>query len=150
MASANSVKYPELMIELETTKGSGTFTRVCGLYDYEINRSTETSETKIPDCDDESKPLSVEKDIVSTSMSISGSGIMAKQSSDSLLSWFHSGEQKLCRVYHSHAQTGEIEYETGNVILSSLGDSKQKEGSSAISRSIELQFAGEVSTSLKA
>lgn len=149
MALATTIGAYQYVLEVETAT-AGTYAKICGVKETEINRETEVAETKVPDCADLSKPLETVKTITGRSMSVQCNGLMSKESSDMLAKWWHSGGKKKVRLGHLYAATGEIEYEMAEGILSSLNDSVKLEGDGVVNRQFTIDFSGAITTSAKA
>ena len=80
MTAATTVPFSGLVVLLESTTTANTFVAPCGLKERALTLTKETGETVVPDCDDEDAAPFVERDLVSRSANISGSGVMARQS----------------------------------------------------------------------
>ena len=140
VSKATTEKFSELVLELETAPGSGTFARICGLIDAEVSRSANVDEAEVPDCDDENLPLEIEKEVRSVDVSVSGTGVWAQESHESLLDWFYSSGAINIRIGNLNAAVGDTEYETGPALLTSLGQSRTK--GQKVAASIEISFDG--------
>lgn len=147
MAQATTEKFEEMVLEVSSDSGS-TWTRPCGLIDVTVTRSASVDTAEIPDCDDESKPLSIEKQIRAIEVSVSGTGVWAQESHETMMDWFYSAASLDCRVGNLKADTGDTEYETGEALLTSLTHSRTKGGK--VTAEIELQFDGTPTRSVKA
>jgi hypothetical protein len=147
MANAITEKYEELVLELSTDGGT-TWARICGLIDVEITRTSNIDTSETPDCDDESLPLSVERQVRSIEVSASGTGVWAQQSHQSLMDWFYSSTTQDVRLGNLNAASSDTEYETGKAILASLSNSRTK--GQKVSAAIEIQFDGTPVRSAKA
>lgn len=140
MAVATTEKFEELVLELETAPSSGTYARICGLIDVEITRSAQVDTAEIPDCSDESLPLSVERQVRSIEVNVSATGVWAQESHEQLMDWFYSSAPLNIRIGNLNAAVGDTEYETGPALLTSLGQSRTK--GQKVSASLEIQFDG--------
>jgi hypothetical protein len=80
MTAATTLKYSEFKILLGDGASPEVFTPICGLTSKGFNYSTDTSSTNVPDCTDEDLPSFAEKDIISFSAQLSGSGVATRQS----------------------------------------------------------------------
>lgn len=146
MADANTEKYEEMVLEVEGAPD--VFARICGMKGVTVNRSTELDSDEIPDCDDESKPFSVEKEVRSLTVTVSGSGVWAQQSHGMLMDWFYSGASKKIRLGNLNAAVGATEYETGPAFLKSLNNQRTK--GKKVTAEIELEFNGTPTRTAKA
>lgn len=80
MSQAQTVPFSGLKVLLESSTVAGTFVAPCGLTERSLALSKETNDTTVPDCDNEDAAGWVERDVVSKSATISGEGVMARQS----------------------------------------------------------------------
>lgn len=140
MARAQTANFHQLVIEVETTSGSGVYSRLCGLTSRGINRQSNMSTSEVPDCDDESLPAAVERAVQSQEVTISGSGVWAAQSHETMLDWWYSGATKNIRVQHVNAAVGDTEYETGTAYLVSINN--QAERGTKVTAEISIEFDG--------
>ncbi|EBA18400.1 hypothetical protein RSK20926_11794 [Roseobacter sp. SK209-2-6] len=147
MAEAETEKYEEMVLEVETNV-QGTFARICGLKDVTISRSAQLDTDEIPDCDDESKPFSVSKEVRSVDVKVSTTGVWAQQSHGTLTDWFYSGQAKNVRVGNLNAAVGDTEYESGPALLTSLSNQRTK--GKSVSAQLEIEFVGTPARSAKA
>lgn len=139
MAVAVTEKFEEMVLEIETTT-PGTFTKICGLTDVEITRTSNIDTVEIPDCDDESLPHSIEKQVRSIEVTISASGVWAQQSWGLMSDWFYSGTTRNIRLRNTRASIGDLETETGPALLATLNNSRTK--GQKVTASVEFQFDG--------
>lgn len=140
MARADSANFHEMVVEVEWTPGSGTYARWCGLTSRGINRQHNMSTTPVPDCDDESLPAAIERAVESSEVTISGSGVWARQSHEHALDWWYGGQTRNIRVHHFKADVGETEYESGPAYLVNL--SNQAERGQKVTADIQIEFDG--------
>lgn len=146
MARAETAKFEQFVLEVETDPvGSpDVYTNICGLTDVEINRTSNIDTTEIPDCDDESLPLSIERAVRSQEVTISASGVWALQSNERLLSWWRSGTTLNTRLRNSKVEAdgvvGDTSAETGPAILVSINNSRTK--GQKVTANVEIQFDG--------
>ncbi|WP_299734654.1 phage tail tube protein [uncultured Roseobacter sp.] len=147
MAQAVTQKYEELVLQVETST-PGQYATICGLIDVEISRTANLDTVEIPDCDDESLPLSVEKQVRNIEISASGTGVWAQSSHETLMDWFYSSATKNIRIGNLNASVGDTEYETGPAILTDLSNSRTK--GQKVTASISIEFDGTPVRSAKA
>lgn len=144
MARAQTAKYEEFILEVEITPGGGTYETLCGLTDVQINRSSNIDTTEVPDCDDESLPLSIERAVRSQEVTISATGVWAADSNQTLLDWWRSGTTLSTRLRNAYVEnngtSGDISAETGPAILVSLNNSRTK--GQKVTAEVEIQFDG--------
>lgn len=146
MARANTAKYEDMILEVEfdPTGDAGTYTAICGITDVTINRTSNIDTSEIPDCDDESLPLSIERQVRSQEVTVSGTGVWALQSNEKMLDWWYSGATLSARLRNAKVETagavGDTSIESGPAILATLNNSRTK--GQKVAAEIELQFDG--------
>ena len=138
MATATTEKFEEMV--LETSEDGTTWTKICGMVDVTITRTANVDTAEVPDCDDESLPLSLEKQIRSVEINVSATGVWAAESQSMLKTWFYSSATKQVRLSDTAAEVGDVEIEAGNALLTSLTNSRSK--GQKVTAEIELQFDG--------
>jgi len=140
MATAVTEKFEQMILDVETAPGSGIYAPICGLIDVTINRTANIDTAEIPDCDDESLPLSIERQVRSIEVTVSGTGVWARSSQDMLKQWFYSSATKNIRIRDTAASVGDIAIESGAALLATLSNSRTK--GQKVTAEIELQFDG--------
>lgn len=140
MAYADTAKFSELVVEVEWVASSGTYAKVCGITSRGINRQSNVQTSEVPDCDDEDLPAGVERAVQSQEVTISGSGVWAKQSHGRMIDWWYSGATKNIRVHHVNAEVGDTEYESGPALLTTL--SNQAERGAKVTAEMSIEFDG--------
>lgn len=140
MAAAVTEKYEEMILDLEVVASSGVYTPICGLIDITINRTANVDTAEIPDCDNESLPLSVERQVRSIEVTISGTGVWAQSSQSVLKEWFYSSATKNIRLRDTKASTGDVSIESGPALLTTLTNARTK--GQKVTAEIEIQFDG--------
>lgn len=149
MASPVTGAFQHLVVEIELTDGSGVYSKICGITSRGINRQSNLSSTEVPgDCDDESVPAKVEKSVQSQEVTISGSGVWARQSHEAMLDWWYGGQPKNIRVHHVNAAVGDTEYETGPALLATLSNSVER--GQKIQAELSIEFDGVPARTAKA
>jgi hypothetical protein len=140
MARASTANFHEMVLEVETTPGSGTYAKLCGLTSRGPSRSHNMQTSEVPDCDDESLPAAVERAVQSSEVTISASGVWAAQSHQTMLDWWYSGQTKNIRIGHLKADPGDTEYETGPAYLVSLNNTAER--GQKVTAELDIQFDG--------
>ncbi|WP_417419341.1 phage tail tube protein [Hoeflea sp.] len=144
MARATTMRYEQMILEVETTPASGTYAALCGLTDVTINRTSNIDTTEIPDCDDESLPLSIERAVRSQEVTISATGVWALQSHETIMDWWYGGGTLNIRLRNAKVEadgaTGDTETEAGPAILVSLNNSRTK--GQKVTAELEINFDG--------
>ncbi|MDI3335865.1 phage tail tube protein [Defluviimonas aestuarii] len=147
MAAPVTAKYEQLVLEVETTT-PGTYAKLCGIMGFSINREAQVDRVEVPaDCDDESLPYSVEKQVRSTEYVVEGEAVWAQQSHETVLQWFRSGTTKNIRIQHVNAASGDVEYESGAALLTQLNHQRSK--GQKVTASIRAEFDGTPTTTDK-
>lgn len=143
MARANTAKYEEFLLEIDILE-DGSFSTLCGLTDVTINRTSNIDTTEVPDCDDESLPLAIERAVRSQEVSISATGVWALGSSGAMMDWWYSGGTKPTRLRNAKIETegatGDTSAETGPALLVTLNNSRTK--GQKVTAEVEIQFDG--------
>lgn len=140
MATAVTEKYEEMILDVETAPSSGVYAPICGLIDVTINRTANVDTAEIPDCDNESLPLSIERQVRSIEVTVSATGVWAQSSQDMLKNWFYSATTKNIRLRDTKASSGDVEMESGAALLTSLSNARTK--GQKVTAEIEIQFDG--------
>lgn len=144
MARAVTAKYEEFVLEVEFTPNSNTYTSICGLTDVTINRASQIDTTEVPDCDDESLPLAIERAVRSQEVTISGTGVWALGSHERMLDWWYGGTTLRTRLRNqkvvADGVTGDTTHETGPAILVSISSARTK--GQKVTAEVEIQFDG--------
>lgn len=144
MARAQTAKFEEFLLEVEWTDGTDTYTAVAGLTDVSINRTSNVDTSEIPDVDDESLPLSIERQVRSQEVTVSATGVWARQSNQDLMAWWRSGTTLNARLRNANVEdngtSGDIYEESGPALLVSLNNSRTK--GQKVTAEVEIQFDG--------
>ncbi len=154
MARATTATFEQFILEVEFDPigAAGTYTPICGMTDVTINRTSNIDTSEIPDCDDESLPLSIERAVRSQEVTASGTGHWSLESNKKLSDWWYSGSTLSARLRNGKVEadgsTGDIEIEEGPAILVSLNNSRTK--GQKVSAEIEIQWDGVPTRTLKA
>lgn len=139
MAKATTQRFDEMRLEVETDT-PGTFARLCGMIDVTVTRKANMDTAEVPDCDDESLPLSTEKEVRSIEVMISATGSWAQESHETLEAWFYTSAVKTVRIGNLKAAVGDTEYETGPAYLTQLDNSRTK--GKKVTAEISIEFDG--------
>lgn len=138
MAVATTEEFDQMV--LETSENGTSWTRICGLVDVTFQGTSNMDTAEVPDCDDESLPLSLEKSVRSIEFEISGTGVWAQESHQLLSDWLWLSQRKQVRIGHTNAAIGDTEYYQGFGYLSSLQNQRQK--GSKVSAELQIMFDG--------
>lgn len=140
MAKPVTAKFEQLVLEVETST-PGTYAKLCGMMGFSVNREAQVDRVEVPaDCDDESLPYDVEKQVKSTEYVVEAEAVWAQQSHQTMLAWFRSSATKNIRLRHANAATGDTEYESGAALLTQLNHQRSK--GQKVTASIRIEFDG--------
>lgn len=117
MAKPTTKRFGDFIVQIESSDSPGVFAAPCGLTSKSFNQTASSNETQVPDCTDPDAAVNVERDVVSLSREISGSGVMATESFSVWQEWYDSADAKTCRVYPMGLTGG---YYAGDFILGSF------------------------------
>lgn len=98
MAQAKTFRRSGLRLLLGNGADPEVFATPCGMLERAISFSKELGENNVPDCADEDAAPHTERDVISKSASISGSGVLDE---DALTVWqgfYDSDVSKNCRI----------------------------------------------------
>lgn len=132
MAKSTTAKYEQLILEVEAdpTGSPGVYVNIAGLKETNVTRVANVDEDEIPDADDESQPVSIEKEVRSIDVKASGTGVWALQSDKMLNNWFYSGKPLNARLRNKKVEddgaSGDPYMESGPALLTQLDNSKTK------------------------
>lgn len=128
MANPTTLSFSKLLILIGDGGSPETFAAPCGLTSKGFDISASANGIEVPDCDDPDAPAFTERVVKALSGSVSGSGILAKESFSIWNEWALSGLSKNVRVKFDATGMG---YYAGAFILSkcsfkaALGDKVQ-------------------------
>lgn len=117
MAKPTTFRGTSLLIKLGDGASPETFDFPCGLTTQALNRSGETSDVTVPDCDDPDAAAWTEREVSTLSWEATGSGVLADESVTIWDAWFTSGVAKNVQIDVGTAAAGR-RY-TGRAVLSS-------------------------------
>lgn len=98
MAKAKTVSFAKLIIQVGDGASPEIFAAPCGLTSRGFNRTANTNDVVVPDCDDEDAAAWIENDVVSLQAGVTGSGVLDLDALDVWDEWFESKELRNCRV----------------------------------------------------
>jgi predicted secreted protein len=125
MTRATTESFEQLTLEIETAT-PGTFAKIVGILDVKVTRKANTDSTEVPDATDESKPLTMVKQVRSLEVTLTGSGTWAQESHKLISDWFWSGSAKNIKITHVGALTGDPAVESGFALLTQMDNQRQK------------------------
>lgn len=95
---ATTLKFSQFLIELGNGAVPEVWAAPCGLTSRGFSRTAATNDTNNPPCDDPDAPSWLERDVVSLSGSLSGSGVVADEDYDVWETWFNGAVSKNVRI----------------------------------------------------
>lgn len=144
MAQIKTTRWSELVLKVETTPGSGTFTALCTINAARgINFNANTSEDTIPDCDDLQKIQWLVREKVSLSVEVTGAGKVDKANVKTFFDWWKDKDTLKCQVILDDAEPNNVITFEGDyhlVTWSMAGDP----GAPMVTADMSLQSSGEV------
>jgi len=153
MAYATTSSYDKttLAVEFDPVGSAGTYTTICGITEWSYTENTNLDETEVPDCDDLSLPLQVERSVRSRGATISASGVWALSSHQAIRDWVESGQtlsvQLTFVVVTDSGTATDTETLTGDAYMTNL--SYNMSYGNKVNASFELQFDGVPTSALK-
>lgn len=128
MAQAETLRFGEQALLIGDGATPEVFTAPCGLTSLTRTTNVETTTTNVPDCDDVDLASWLEVDEVSRQMTMSGSGVMAKQSLAMWDEWDREGGPKNVRWYRNLLAADGGGYYQGPAILTTFEESGERGG----------------------
>lgn len=98
MTQATTLKFSQFLIQLGNGASPEVFASPCGLNSRGFSRTAATNDTNVPDCDAPDAPSWLERDVVSLSASLTGSGVVADEDFDTWDTWFDAGTSKNVKI----------------------------------------------------
>jgi hypothetical protein len=137
---ALTIPFSGLKVLLEVTPG--VYAVPCGLIQRTIVFTKDVAETVGIDCDDEDAPAWLERDVISLSASISGEGVLARESLRLWRQTFESGTPTNTRIQISGTAAQGGGYWSGQFFLTSFEPGATRSERAAVS--IEMLSSGPV------
>ncbi len=98
MTKPTTFRFGEFLIEVGDGNSPETFGAPCGLTSKSFEGTAATNDTNVPDCDDPDAASWLERDVVSLSRNITGSGILAKEFLQTWDDWWESANTKNVQI----------------------------------------------------
>ncbi len=117
MAKPTTISAAKLSIWVGNGESPEVFAAPCGLTTRGIKFSADSNSIVVPDCNDPDLPAWIERVVRSLSVTINGSGVLAKEALQTWREWFLSGAPLNVRVVLDGVGWG---YFSGSFILSSF------------------------------
>ena len=142
MARATTAAYAEHV--LEVSENGTSWSRLCGLMNFSNTFAAVTSQDQVPDCDDESLPHAISREVQSVDLTVDCEAIWAQESHETILQWMLTGALKHARVGYLAAAIGDVEYVSGQAIMANLQHRREK--GVRVKGTFQLQFSGALTT----
>ena len=120
MAQAKVSNFSKWLILLGDGAGPEVFSAPCGLTSRGLDLSASSNDVTVPDCDDEDAAAWTARVIDALSGTISGSGVMDRDSHETWRDWFLSAEAKNVRMSLDETGANGGGYYAGAFILTKL------------------------------
>jgi predicted secreted protein len=113
--TAITTTFGKLRVTQRTATAPDVFSPFCGLTQFDINLSKQLNETVTPDCADPDAAAWIERDVDSRSVSISGTGLFARQWSKRVRDGFESNAPVRLRIFVDHPVSASVNDAATNV-----------------------------------
>lgn len=133
-------KFSEMIISVGDGGSPETFGNPCGLTTKSFNGQANTNDTNVPDCDDPEAASWLERDVVSLTRDISGSGVLADEFLGTWDDWFVSANSRNARIHIGDFQWSGAYLLTAFQITANLGNK--------VEISVTLSSDGEITRSI--
>lgn len=80
MAQPTTLRFGAGALYISDNGSPDQYIKVCGFNEFTLEISKETNDVTVPDCDDPDAPSWTERDVLALGWTMSGSGILAKES----------------------------------------------------------------------
>ncbi len=98
MTRATTLKFSQFVWQFGDGASPETFSRPCGVTSRDFTIEPSTSDTAVPDCDDEDAAAWLDRDTVSMSAGGSIAGAVDDDDFDTMLDWSLAGDSRNCRI----------------------------------------------------
>ena len=140
MAPPVTARFGKFRVLLGDDATPAAYAAPCGFTSKSLTLGKSLSEVSIPDCDDPDKPITVGRDVESTTASVSGEGVLAASAVPVWLAAYKSTESVPVKI-EIEFSTGILTF-TGRMHLESLELGAEQGGRVTIS--VSLQSDGEL------
>lgn len=136
MAKPTTVRFGKFLVMLGDGDTPEVFAAPCGFTSKSLSLSKNLTDINLPDCTDPDAPSWVGRDVESLTASVSGEGVMAKESIATWLDAYHDVESVSVKITLEFSATETVTY-TGKMHISSLEIGAQQGGRVTINVSME-------------
>ncbi len=140
MAPPITARFGKFRVLLGNSATPTVYSAPCGFTSKSLTLGKSLSEVSIPDCDDPDKPITIGRDVESTTASVSGEGVLAASAVDKWLAAYKSTESVPVKI-EIEFSTGTLTF-TGKMHVESLEMGAEQGGRVTIS--VSLQSDGEL------
>jgi predicted secreted protein len=140
MAPPITARFGKFRVLLGNTANPIVYSAPCGFTSKSLTLGKSLSEVSIPDCDDPDKPITIGRDVESTTASVSGDGVLAASAVEKWIAAYKSTESLPVKI-EIEFSTGTLTF-TGKMHLESLELGAEQGGRVTIS--VSLQSDGEL------
>lgn len=98
MAQAETIKFGEFLFKVEDPDAPNVFFAPCGITSRSLDFTKATNETNVPDCDNDDLASWLERDVVSLSSAISGTGVLDRNAHATWRKWAFATDSWRCRI----------------------------------------------------
>lgn len=116
MAKPTTWRGTQLLIKIGNGATPEVLEAPCGLTSTSLNRSADTNDTTVPDCDNPDAPAWTEREVSTLSWEYSGSGVMTPDAAKKWDAWHASGLPKNVQIDAGTAALDGRRY-TGRALL---------------------------------
>lgn len=140
MAPPITARFGKFRVLLGSGSGPVTYAAPCGFTSKSLTLGKSLSEVSIPDCDDPDKPITIGRDVESTTASIDGEGVLAASAVVTWLDAYESTDSIPVKI-EVEFSTGTVTW-TGNMHVESLEIGAEQGGRVTIN--VTMQSDGEL------
>lgn len=140
MAPPITARFGKFRVLLGSGTGPVVYAAPCGFTSKSLTLGKSLSEVSIPDCDDPDKPITIGRDVESTTASIDGEGVLAASAVVTWLDAYESTDSIPVKI-EVEFSTGTVTW-TGNMHVESLEIGAEQGGRVTIN--VTMQSDGEL------
>lgn len=97
----NTISFGKVVVTIDDPTNPGNQIAPCGFLKKSLKLSSATSDTVVPDCDNPDAPAFIQRNIVSLSAEISGSGAMAGENTAQWMQFWMGGQSRQCVITYN-------------------------------------------------
>ncbi len=143
MADPKTLPFGRMIVQIESAPGSGQFVAPCGFLKKSFKQTSQTSDTVVPDCDDPDLPADLQRNVVSRSWEVQGSGVLAMENHQFWQTWKYNCDSRAVQVIMGGPGAAGGGIYQGNGLLSDFSiDSDRKSEGGRAQVSVTIQSDG--------